>query len=261
MVFEHLIYILNDINDNVRGTSGEQIYILLDDAVDNEEYKVVAQAISLDIRGDFGFFLNRNAYEIERYDRYRRNNEYIRYVEYEEYEEYEEKEEYEWVGNLFRINVNTRLGIVQIEEIADEEGNVYSVAYKEWEEALLDWKEFYLHELGFLDFESIALSHMMGVLIMTYDQMDGRYLANEMVTEAIKQCAKRYGVKASVIYRDCKKVTGVYSIEDFYSWVIEMFENGHVFRGGYLNEYILNHIKHYGDVESSLVKHFGIHIV
>lgn len=255
MVFEHLVYNLNVINDNVGDALGEQIYILLNDDVDNEEYKAVAQAISLDIRGDFGFFLNRNAYEIEKYDRYRRFDEYIGYGGYEE------DEEYEWVGNLFRINVNTRLGIVRIEEILDEEGIVYNVDYKEWEEALLDWKEFYLHELGFLDFDSIALSHMMGVLILTYDQMDGRYLISEMVTEAIKQCAKRYGVKESVIYRDCKKVTGLYSIEDFYSWVIEIFENGHIYKGGYLNEFILSHIKHYGDVESSLVKHFGIYIV
>lgn len=234
MIFEHIVIDLQDYIDNNQDTERNQVYILLDDNVDNDYARIVAQAISLDIRGDFGFFLNKQIDETEMCT----------------------EMEYEWTGNLFHIIVNTKEQLVKIEDITDEEGNVYDIDLEQWQEALSDWKNFYLKELGFLAFSSMALSHMMGVLILTYDQMDGNSCSFEMVIEAIKKCADRYGVNKSVIYRDCKKVTGVYDIRLFYYWVIDIFEKR--IRNYILNDFVLYSIDKYGDVRPFLFKHFGV---
>jgi len=240
VIFEHLIYNLQEISDDVGGENGSQIYILLNDNVDKESHKVVAQAISLDIRGDFGFFLNREVYE---------NN---------------AEDKYEWTGNLFHINIDTESKTVCIEEIIDEEKSIYRIDLKEWEEALVDWKNFYLEQLGFLGFKSKALSHMMGVLILAYDQMDGEYWSDEIFVEAIKKCAKRYGIKKSVIYRDCKKVTGLYSIKDFYRWATKLFQTRYIDKANSLDEDILIRLSHfstYEDLQLFMTSQLGIHII
>ena len=176
--------------------------ILLDDNTDfvlkdlesnnqlsNEEYTVVAQVISLDIRGDFGFFLNKRK---------------------------ENRLDYEWAGNLFHITVRPSLERVEIMETLGEE-ITYSIPWVEWEDALMDWKQFYLKELGFLEFDnSMALSHVVGVLILTFDQMTEGICKMEMITEAIKRCSERYGISKSVLYRDCKKTLGLAHIKEFY---------------------------------------------
>ena len=234
MIFEHIVIDLEDYIGKNQDTELNQVYILLDDNVDNDNARIVAQAISLDIRGDFGFFLNKQIDETDMC----------------------KEMKYEWTGNLFHIVVNIKEHHVEIEDITDEEGNVYDIDLKEWQEALYDWKNFYLKKLGFLEFSSIALSHMIGVLILTYDQMDGNVCSDEMVIEAIRKCSDRYGVNKSVIYRDCRKVTGVYDIKQFYDWVIGLFEKQT--RNTLLNDFVLNSIDKYTNVRPFISKYFGV---
>ena len=204
MKFSHNILV--DIEDNREGEIEDGIrrvpLIVLNDNVDfvfkdkmpnnpltNEEYTIVAQAISLDIRGDFGFFLNKRK---------------------------ENKLDYEWAGNLFHITVRQTLERVEITDILGEE-ITYNIPWGEWEEALIDWKQFYLKELGFLEFDtSQALSHVVGILVLTFDQMTEGVCEMEMITEAIRRCSERYGICKSVLYRDCKKTLGLECIEEFY---------------------------------------------
>ena len=63
------------------------------------------------------------------------------------------------------------------------------------------------------------MNHFFGVFILGRDLFDTVFDNYEYLTEAIKKCANRFCVKESVIYRDCRKITGLYSIEDFYKWV------------------------------------------
>lgn len=234
MIFNHIEYNLADDIEVNQERESSQVYIFLDDNVENDNYKIVAQAISLDIRGDFGFFLNRKIVETEMY---------------------------EWKGNLFHIYVNTENSYVKIIDITDEVYNqtAYIVELEEWKEALTDWKIFYLQKLGFMEFESKALSHMIGVLILTYDQIDEYVCSDEMVIEAIKKCSERYGVNTSVIYRDCRKVAGVYYIEQFYNWVIELFERKT--EKSVLSEFVLdNIINNYNDIRPSILNQFGIEL-
>lgn len=188
----------NNYHDNFQNYRNPIILLddnLDDDVVNNEEYinyRILAQAISLDIRGEFGLFIN-NSTECDSFY-------------------------YEWTGNMFNIIVNKNQKVVVISDLTDEENKEYVVDFDEWQEALLDWKQFYLETLGFLEFKSKSLCHMMGVLILTFDQMSNDIFSSEMITESIKKCAERYGVNKSVIYRDCRKVTGLYNISDFCLW-------------------------------------------
>lgn len=239
MVFEHLVFNLAEYTENNQDRESDQVYILLDDNVDDDKDRVVAQAISLDIRGDFGFFLHRPIDE---------TNDGI---------------EYEWTGNLFHIMVNTKEHVVKIIDLTDEEDHVYVVDLNQWQEALLDWKQFYLETLGFLEFKSVALSHMMGVLILTYDQMDGNCCSYEMLIEAINKCSKRYGINTSVIYRDCRKVTGLYDIRLFYYWARGVLDNKHRYDFSYdlLNDFVLTNLDlFYDNIRPSILKHFGVKI-
>ena len=164
--------------------------------LDKEDYTVVAQAISLDIRGDFGFFLNK-----------RKDN----------------RSEYTWTGNLFHISVQPSLNVVKIvESVGSTEEITYNIPWVEWEDALMHWKQFYLERLGFLYFKKPkyknpqAMNHVVGVLLLTFDQMAKGICEKEMITEAIRRCSDRYGISSSVLYRDCKKVFGVATFEECY---------------------------------------------
>jgi hypothetical protein len=233
MVFEHLVFTLTEYNENNQDGESDQIYILLNDNVDDDNDRIIAQAISLDIRGDFGFFLNRLIDETSK------------------------GIEYEWTGNLFHIIINANEHVVKIIDLTDKEDHVYYVDLDQWQEALLDWKQFYLKTLGFLEFNSVALSHMMGVLILTYDQIDGNFYSYEMLTEAINKCSKRYGVPTSVIYRDCRKVTGLYDIRQFFAWAIGVFNNK--YRCDFLHDFVLNYLYgFYEDIRPSILKHLNI---
>ena len=230
MKFEHLVINIEDDSYDIEEERGNQVYIFLDDNVDSDDEKIVAQAISLDIRGDFGFFLNKQSDKRNICDRY------------------------EWIGNLFHITVDNNKGIVKLVDITDEENEEYLIKIQEWQEALEDWKEFYLIELGFLPFKSMAINHMLGVLILTYDQMDQKYCSNEMLIEAIKKCSKRYGISKSVIYRDCKKVIGVTTIEQFYNWACEVLENKSII----FKHNIFKYIKPNEDIQAYMLKYLGI---
>ena len=203
MKFGHLVF-GDENNIDSKENVNNNILILLDDNVEDENSRIVAQAISLDIRGDFGFFLNRKK---------------------------SENLKYSWKGDLFNVDVVPNENKVEIsniiygENVYNDEDNVYSFTLNDWEEALLDWKEFYLQTLGFLEFRSQALSHVIGVLILTYDQMVNEICDEELIIEAMKRCSKRYGINISVIYRDCRKVTELRTIREFYNWVRCLLEN------------------------------------
>ena len=222
MKFEHLIFSDNaEMENDEREISYIRRIILLDDNIGPERYRVAGRAISLDIRGEYGFFLNRN---------------------------YHEDPELEWKGNLFHIIISgksKRVILVELTGTDNERGditNTYTIALDEWNEALLDWKEFYLRELGFKQFEAEELNHVMGVLLLTYDQMDENTsvqadkmdntkkemkifdsdLHIEKVRKAVKRCSERYGISSNTIYNDCKRATGLYDFQDFSLWTAIM---------------------------------------
>ena len=234
MVFEHLIFNLAENEENSENEKKDQIYILLDDKdIDDENARIAAQAISLDIRGDFGFFLNRVKYK------------------------WDNNRDYEWTGNLFNIMVKPNEEKVIIVDNTEEDEHGYIIELNEWQEALLDWKKFYLDALGFLKFKSKALSHMFGVLLLTYDQIGENCCSDEMIIEAIKMCSRRYGISCSVIYRDCVKVTGVQGIRAFYDWVIGLFVNEN--RALTLHEQVLIYLnRFYQDIRPELYRCFDI---
>lgn len=220
MIYEHITITLNRFIESEENKIENKL-ILFDDNVENENYKILAQVISLDIRGNYGLFINkRDAIK-------------------------------EWTGNLFKIIVSeSKVRMIDISE--DEE---YVVDKCEWEEALEDWKSFYLSELGFLAYSQMALNHMFGVLLLTYDQMGDNICEKEMIIEAIKRSALRYGISVPTIYRDCKKVTYMISIDGFYRWVKELLEANF---NRYNNEdYKKNPV--YSSIQLELENYFGIH--
>ena len=99
---------------------------------------------------------------------------------------------------------------------------------------------------------------MFGILILAYDQMFHGHCSTEMFTEAIKKGADRYGVSTSVLYRDCRKVCGVYDIADFYNWAIDLLEIRFV-QNNTLNEFILSNIdKKRNNIRPVIKKFFNI---
>lgn len=236
MVFKHITFRPEITDENQYNYS--PIYVLLDDNLESEVAKAMAQAISLDIRGDYDFFLSRSKEKTEQ----------------------TENTEYEWQGNLYKIKVNNLLGTVSISYLLSEGKEELVTKLVEWNEALLDWKEFYLSELGFKVSTSEAFNHMFGVLILAHDLLSDKCVDNEIISEAIKRCSRRFGVNSSVIYRDCRKVTGLYSIELFFHWVNGLLGTGEVTRRTlyeFVNENIYNIMKE-EDFDSALRKYIGV---
>ena len=86
--------------------------------------------------------------------------------------------------------------------------------------------------------------------------MADKFCDMEMITEAIKRCSERYGVDRSVIYRDCKKVTSLYNIRNFYYWVKCLLEN---MCGLCYDDVIYNiDIKYNANVKEVINKRLGI---
>lgn len=239
MILEHLIY---DSFEKKNDWDGEikQSYIFLKGNKDDELSSIVAQAISLDIRGNYGDILNVLG-------------------------ESKNEGKVNWSGNHFQIVIDESKNNVKIVDLVADELKEYNLELLEWIEVLLDWKKYYLQELGFLAFDSKALSHMFGVALLTFDQINGEKIeyeiGREMVTEAVKKCEKRYDVKASVIYRDCKKVTGVYDFSDFSYWLYNLLSFKKSDKVNF--EYIMNNLikhNHYDRnmIDELFMKHFGI---
>ena len=239
MILEHFIYDSFE-KENDRAGEITQSYIFLKENKYDELSSIVAQAISLDIRGNYGDILNVLGESIN-------------------------KGKVKWSGNHFQIIIDKSKDNVKIVDLVADEVKEYNLNFLEWNEALLDWKEFYLQELGFFAFDSKALSHMFGVALLTFDQMNEEKIKYEigrkMVTEAVKKCEKRYGVKASVIYRDCKKVTGVYDFSDFSYWLYNLLSFKKSDKVNF--EYIMNNLikhNHYDRnmIDELFMRHFGI---
>lgn len=203
MILEHYIYYYFEKIENIGGEI-QQPYIFLEADKNDEISNIVAQAISLDIRGNYGDILS--ALDDKTNDG-----------------------RVKWSGNLFCIIIDKGTNIVKIIDLMNEDKE-YITDFSEWNEALLDWKDYYLNELGFLAYDSKALSHMLGVVLLTFDQINEHIISEyiisegvgkEMITEAVKKCAKRYGVNPSAIYQDCRKVTGV-TFSVFSLWLAEL---------------------------------------
>lgn len=197
---------------------------ILDDYTDVE--RAVAKAISLDIRGSYGYFLNRNnAFSSSTGDKV-----------------------LEWSGNMFSIVVNftKEKTYLQYLESDDEEelNRSFEMPLAEWEDALLKWKSAYLKELGFLEFNSEALSHFLGILIMSQNIMEHSWLYHSNIQTAIGQCVERYGVSWQRLYNDCRYVTGMYNLSEVFTW-IENLLSGESPRKN--DEFVMSHIEEIDD--------------
>ena len=189
-------------------------WIFLEEGTTDEE-KIVAQAISLDIRGRFSEVPGMNKNNIK------------------------------WCGNQYEIefsedntikitnilyNASTENDDINSHGVSKDNTVIQAtISTKEWMEVLNDWKEFYLNELGFNEFEKAFMSRMFGVLIMVNDKVkleDNNSkinIDNSIVIEAMKDCADRYGVSIQTIYNQCKYAIKVNRIQDFYDWVNDVF--------------------------------------
>lgn len=239
MILEHYRYDYIEEIENIESVI-QQRYIFLRANENDEISNIVAEAISLDIRGDYGDILSA-------------------------LDDRTNEGRVKWSGNLFCIIIDKVRNIVRIIDLMNEDKE-YSIDFSEWDEALLDWKDFYLSELGFLAYESKALSHMLGVALLTFDQLNEKFIdekiAVEMVTEAVKKCAKRYGVKNSVIYRDCNKVTGV-TFGVFSLWLTRLlfYNESNI----YVFIYIMYNLEEYinykeENIDVFFKKYFGIQL-
>jgi hypothetical protein len=236
MILEHYIYYYFEEIENIGGEI-QQPYIFLEADKNDEISNIVAQAISLDIRGNYGDILS--ALDDKTNDG-----------------------RVKWSGNLFCIIIDKGTNIVKIIDLMNEDKE-YITDFSEWNEALLDWKDYYLNELGFLAYDSKALSHMLGVVLLTFDQINEHMISEisekskgvgkEMITEAVKKCAKRYGVKDSVIYQDCRKVTGV-TFPVFSRWLTKLllYKQSNI----YEFEYIMYNLKKYINNEEEAIDVF-----
>lgn len=167
---------------------------------EDDIYEVAAEAITLDIRGNYGSHIA----EIE--DFINSND-----------------EDYIWSGNSYNVSIkkNKDCGTIVIIEDQYSESRC-EMEISEWLEALNDWKEFYLSKMGFKKFEfSIGLSHLYSVILLVYDKIciEDTYIPIDIYTYSLSQCAERYGIKVQTLYAQCCKEAGVYSIHEFYYYV------------------------------------------
>lgn len=217
MILKHDSFFIRDKVENMQDAI-EQPYIFLKADENDSLGDLVAQAISLDIRGNYGDLLNVLDDNI--------NNEILT-----------------WSGNLFLINIDKVESKVQIKYLIDEDEE-YIIDFSEWNEALLDWKDYYLNELGFLAYKDKSLSHMLGVALLTFDQINDEIINTyhiydntclDIVREAVQKCGKRYGAKDLEIIYDCETITGV-SFSNFSYWLVDLL----IYNSS--NRVIYNHI-------------------
>lgn len=184
-----------------------------------KEYTLIAQAISLDIRGNYGDILSGIA-QVRKFP----------------------QSEYEWVGNCFRIRINKeivkvedllyeineeeQISEIDKENITDEESEpICEIGLKEFEEVVNKWKDTYLEIMGFNRFNIKGLSHLYGVLLLVYDKVNetNPSLSNEQIRYSIWQASKRYGKNMYTLYNQCKQVLGFERMNQFYDWCRKVF--------------------------------------
>lgn len=138
---------------------------------ESDEEVVIAAAITLDIRGNYSFFL-------------------------------ENKKEYQWTGDLFEIIVSEENVTLTPNYFDSEESVSYTIQIKDWKDALNLWKENYLKEMMCSEyFSDDYMKYILGTFILVWDKItDSREILNELVEESMKECAYRYGVSLSEIY-------------------------------------------------------------
>lgn len=159
-----------DFSDGIRSN------ILIMDGESDEEVAIAA-AISLDIRGNYSVFL-------------------------------ENKTEYLWIGDLFEIIVSRECVTLTPNYFDLEESVQYTIQIKKWEDALNLWKENYLKEMMCSEyFSDKYMKYILGTFILVWDKIiDTRDILNGLVLESMKECACRYGVPLSIIYRSFRRV-------------------------------------------------------
>ncbi len=207
MIFEHeVIDIKNDFmqeNSNEAYNQMNKVILFKENDNSSDDDKIGAQAIFLDIRGNYGRFLKEMNIAIQ--------NEY---------------EEFVWSGNLFLIGVKHKDNIIIFEDNTEDEQRKYTLKLDEWLEALEDWKEFYIQQMGFNEFpESKELSHMFGVLLLVYDKIkkDETFIERKVFSISIEQCAERYQITIPTIYEECKRCIKANTIDEFYFFVNKLF--------------------------------------
>lgn len=195
---------------NFDNNKPNDIYLFME--TNQEEYTLIAQVISLDVRGNYSEVLN----GITQVRKFPQTN-------------------YEWAGNCFRININNETVKVydlyyeeNDEQVTNEEDmQSCEINLREFEEVVNGWKKEYLQTMGFSKFESKALSHLYGVLLLVYDKVDENNpsLSDEQIRYSIWQAARRYDRAMTTLYHQCKHVLSLNKMHEFYDWCRQVFVN------------------------------------
>lgn len=229
-------------NSRVEYREIDSNYLFIDVSdIHDETQLMMAYAISLDIRGDYGVFLNR------RLDK-----------------KTSDEHKYEWSGNLFHITVDLDQQWVELRYLGDEDDRVYTVDLFEWEQTLKSWKKQYLDRMGFIKFKTAAFNHFWGVIMLAYDSSFDKeeFDRSEILEYAIKRCASRFGVRESTIKRDCRSITGMYNIGEIYLWLYELFteKKEDRFHDEFIKEHLMSFHDDYTLFEKSLEKYFNVEL-
>jgi len=182
----------------------ESDFLLVFD-IKTEGYKVLSDAISFDLRGNYGMVLSALNKVINKQD---------------------ELETYSWRGNLFMITINYKE--TKIVNIYNKESKLL-IPTVDFKDVLKKWKEDYLREMRFFKFEkSKTLSHIYSILLLAY-YMRGNIHAEETYVDSIKcsieKCADRYGILKSTLYNQCTRELELRSIHEFYKLSDEYLKN------------------------------------
>lgn len=180
----------------------KNILLLMD--TDQKEYEVIAEAISLDIRGNYFDIFS----AVEYYSKMR----------------YYEEIKYEWIGNAYKIEIKGNNTLVY--NCFDMEKSCL-INTNEFLKVLYAWKEKYLQVLGFNRFpNNKVMSHIYGIMLLLYDKLDSNYnLEYDQIRYSICQCADRYGMTVRELRDECKRFFNQRSIWDFYKLCKFIFEN------------------------------------
>ena len=235
-------------NSRVEYREIDSNYLFIDVSdIHDETQLMMAYAISLDVRGHYGFFLNRGLFK-----------------------ELSDERKYEWAGDLFHITVDKDLHEVELLYFGDEEDRTYTIELSEWEETLNSWKEQYLNRMRFKMFKKAAYNHLWGVIMLAYDSSfdipvhegEQRPFYEEVLDASLWRCASRFGVKVSTIKRSIRSITGMYYIGDIYLWLYELFTEKKEYR--WHDEFIKEHLMLFHDdyslFEKSLKEYFNVEL-
>lgn len=125
MIFEHEVFFIDDlIQDDTETDINRPIrkVIFLNDENRKRDEAIVAEAISLDVRGNYGIFLE--------YEYIRQKYMYRRINDDFESELSEISNDFVWSGNIFQITMKSDADIVILRDMTDEESLEYKIEKK-----------------------------------------------------------------------------------------------------------------------------------